>query len=223
MNGMDRVDMALTALRGAGIRAERGFHLQKLPALQSTMTAVTVENTGVRQTELAATVYGPKGPVCEGMAQLVAEVLRNQGAVCRVRACRFDGASNLFSTKVTVHWKEKLLNRVRVGDRTLEYVTDLSAVQTRQVQQVVDGQTGLEEVVKGEKVWTLAIQEWLPYREQVDTETDGAFSICVEHETWMETYPQCHWLSITVEESDGGILRKRIARSWEERIVTRKE
>jgi hypothetical protein len=35
----------------------------------------------------------------------------------------------------------------------------------------------------------------------------------------VETYPDCYWLSITLEENGGGLLRKRIARSWTERIV----
>ena len=46
-----------------------------------------------------------------------------------------------------------------------------------------------------------------------------AFTLRVKHENCTEIYPECYWLSITLEEGDGGLIRKRIARSWTERII----
>lgn len=87
------------------------------------------------------------------------------------------------------------------------------------IQQLKDEETGQTHVVNEEVVWTIAVQEQLPFREVIEVEGKGAFTLTVTHENYVEIYPNCYWLSITLEENGAGLLRKRIARSWTERIV----
>lgn len=209
---MYRANTAVNILKSAGISASRGYPEGMIPHLEGVMVAVTVENAGRRQTELAVTAFGPRGQECEEKAQQAADALGNKGFVCRVGACRFDGISSLFSVQITALWMETLHNRVLIGETIVSHATEFSAVQTRQVQQE-------EQVVQGEKVWTLALQEWLPYAEPVTPDESGAFNLKVMHENCTEIYPDCYWLSITLEEGDGGLVRKRIARTWKERII----
>jgi hypothetical protein len=121
--------------------------------------------------------------------------------------------------KVRAVWKLTLHNRVLVDDKILSYATAFSAVQTRQVQLVEDTATGSMRPQQGEKVWTLAVQEWLPFREPVTADQQEAFLLRVMHENCTEVFPDCRWISITLEEGDGGLVRKRIARTWAERII----
>ncbi len=216
------VDNALNALRAAGIRAERGFPAAQAPALQDAMVAVTVEASDQKQIVLAATVYGPAaqgGQVCEELAQQAAQVLREKRARCQVDSCRFDGESGLFSVKITANWLKTVHNYIQVDNVALAFVTDFSAVQTRQVQQVTDPETGEKSVVNEEVIWTVAIQELLPFSAGMDVDHKESFTLRVWHDTFREFYPECYWLSITLEEVDGGLMRKRIARSWTERII----
>lgn len=213
MTAIGRVKTAVNALKAAGISATRGYPDGVIPQLEGVMAAVTVESSDQRQTELAVMLYGPKGQECEQTAQQAAEILRDKGFICRTGCCDFDGASNLFSVKVRTLWMETLHNRVMIADAVLPYATAFSAVQTRQVQQ------GEEAVVQGERVWTLAVQEWLPFGEAVTEDEGGAFTLKVLHESCTEIFNDCYWLSITLEEGDGGLVRKRIARTWKERII----
>ncbi len=219
---MRYVDNAVQALQGAGIRAHRGFPDGLAPALSGPVVAVTVEQSDQKQLVLAATVYGPGaqgGRVCEELAQQAAQVLRGARAACQVEGCRFDAESGLFSVKVTAKWRNSLQCIVQVDHDSLAYVTEFSAVQTRQVQQVEDPDTGEVSVVNEEVIWTVAIQELLPFTEGMEVDHKEAFTLRVRHESFTEFYPECYWLSITLEEVDGGLLRKRIARSWTERII----
>ncbi len=219
---MRYVDNAVAALHEAGIRAERGYPAARIPALTGPVVAVTVEHSDQKHTCLAATVYGPAeqgGQVCESLAQTVAEVLREKRARCKVDNCHYDEESGLFSVKVSASWLESLRNTIQIDNATLAYATEFSAVQTRQVQQVTDPETGKKSVVNEEVIWTVAIQELLPFREVMVVDHKASFTLQVKHDNCTEIYPECYWLSITLEEGDGGLIRKRIARSWTERII----
>lgn len=219
---MKRVAYTLEALQDAGIRAERGFPGQMAPAITGPVAAVTVEHSDQKKIVLAVTVYAPGnqgGRICEELAQTVADVLRGKRGICQVGNCGFDAQSGLFSVKVTAEWRESLHNSVQIDNVTLSYATDFSAVQTRQVQQVTDAETGEKRVVNEEVIWTVAIQELLPFREVMVVDHKEAFTLRVKHDGCTEIYPACYWLSITLEEGDGGLIRKRIARSWTERII----
>lgn len=219
---MRYVDNAVSYLLDAGIRTGRGYPAEKIPALTGPVAAVTVEYSNQKQTQLAVTVYGPGvqgGQVCEEMAQTVAQVLREKRARCEVNSCRYDAESGLFSVKVTACWLKSLHNTIQIDNATLAYATEFSAVQTRQVQQVTDSETGEKSVVNEEVIWTVAIQELLPFREVMVVDHKASFTLRVKHENCTEVYPECYWLSITLEEGDGGLIRKRIARSWTERVI----
>jgi hypothetical protein len=219
---MRYVSNAITALQDGGIRAERGYPAEIVPHLTGPVVAVTVEGSDQKQVLLGATVYGPGnqgGQACEELAQTVAQVLRQKRARCQVGDCHYDGESGLFSVKVTACWLEGLHNMVQIDNVILAYATEFSAVQTRQVQQVTDPQTGEKSVVNEEVIWTVAIQELLPFREIMVVDHKESFTLRVKHENCTEIYPECYWLSITLEETDGGLIRKRIARSWTERVI----
>lgn len=223
---MKRVEYTVEALRDAGIRTERGFPGALIRAINSPVAVVTVEHSDQKQIRLAVQVYGPGdqgGRVCEEVAQTVAAVLREKRGRCQVGSCGFDSESGLFCVKVTAIWLQSLHNAIQIDSVTLAYATEFSAVQTRQVQQVKDAETGQVSVVNEEVIWTVAIQELLPFREVMEVDHKGSFTLRVKHEHCTEIYPECYWLSITLEEGDGGLIRKRIARSWTERIVESEE
>lgn len=222
MGALRQVENAVQALKNVGIRAERGFPGVLSPAITEPVVAVTVEYSDLKKTRLAATVYGPGhtgGSVCEDLAQRVAELLRQKRGICQVGDCGFDPESGLFSVKVTALWLESLHNTVQIDDATLVYSTDFSAVQTRQLQQVTDPDTGEKRGVSEEVIWTVEIQEFLPFWEVMVVDHKESFTLRVKHENCTEIYPECYWLGITLEEGDGGLIRKRIARSWTERII----
>lgn len=219
MSVSTNMKMAINALKAAGIPVQRGYPDGKLPSLRQPEAAITIERSDTKQTELAVWIFSPIAVTCEDTAQIAADALRKQRAFCQVEKCQYDGRSNLFSVKIQAVWQEKLINQLKLNQNVIVYATEFSAVQTRQVQQLKDEETGQTQVVNEEVVWTIAVQEQLPFREVIEVEGKGAFTLTVTHENYVEIYPNCYWLSITLEENGAGLLRKRIARSWTERIV----
>lgn len=223
MGVMDKVTSVVSALQDAGIRADRGYPSKMMIVPESPIVTVTVDASSQKETVLAVTVYGPAdqgGRVCEELAQTTAEVLRGQKARCDVGPCRYDPDTGLYALPLLATWKNFSHNVVRIDGEMLAYVTDFSAVQTRQVEPVTDEETGQVNVVNEEVIWTVAVQELLPFSEVMEVDPMDAFTLSVVHDNCTETYPECYWLSITLEETDGGLIRKRIARSWVERTVT---
>lgn len=211
--------MATNALQAVGIPVQRGYPAAKIPPLSQPEAAITIQQSDLKRTELAVWICGPIAAACEDTAQTAADALRQQRAFCQVEACQFDGKSGLFSVKIQAVWQESLTNQLKLDKNVMVYATEFSAVQTRQVQQVKDEETGQTQVVNEEVVWTIAVQEQLPFREVIEVEGKESFTLTVTHENYVEIYPECYWLSITLEENGAGLLRKRIARSWTERIV----
>lgn len=219
MDVSDQLTMTIQLLTTAGIPAQRGYPDGMLRPLRQPAAAVTVERADLKEIVLAVWICGPVAADCEDTAQVAADTLRRRLAFCQVEDCRFDGKSGLFSVKIQALWKGRLVNQLKLNKDVLVYATEFSAVQTRQVQQVTDEETGKIRVVNEEVIWTIAVQEQLPFREAIAVEDKEAFTLTVTHENYVEIYPQCYWLSITLEENGAGLLRKRIARSWTERIV----
>lgn len=219
---MNRLNHTVTALQNAGFRADCGYPGKLVQVPDSPIITVTIERSSQKEIVLAVTIYGPPelgGQICEELAQEVAATLRGLAARCEVGICQFEDASGLFRLKVLATWKKNLHNRVRIDGQSLVYANEFSAVQTRQVEKVVDEETGQEQVINEEVIWTVAVQELLPFSQAMEVDHKEAFTLSVVHENCVETYPECYWLSITLEETDGGLIRKRIARSWTERIV----
>ena len=121
--------------------------------------------------------------------------------------------------RVLTWWMPGGQDAVQIDHATMVYATEFSAEQNRQVKQVADAQTGEKRVVSEEVIWTLTLEEVLPFRETIADDTKEPFTLSVQHDNCREIYPECYWLSITQEETDGGLMRKRIARSWAERII----
>ncbi len=214
-----RLTTAINALSAEGIVTERGYPDRNIRVPNLPAAAITVERADGRETVLAVWICGPMAAACEDTAQVAAKALRQKLAFCQVEACRFDEKSGLFSVKIQALWKENLVNTIRLNQDVLAYATEFSAVQTRQVQQVTEEETGEVQAVNEEVIWTIALQEQLPFEEARSVENETPFALTVYRQTHMEIYPDCHWLSITLEENGAGLLCKRIARSWSERVV----
>lgn len=205
-----------------GIFTRRGHPNVKLQIPDKPVAILTLENADDKQTVLAVHIFcniSIGGATCEDTAQTAAEALRHAGAMCQVEKCQFDNRSNLFSVKIQATWKEGLAYTVKLEDKVLEYATEFSAVQNRQVSREFDPETNVETVHNDELIWTIAIQEQLPEYFILEDEREEAFTLSVYHNTYMEVFHHCYWLSITLEENEAGILRKRIARSWSNRIL----
>lgn len=222
MDVITRIQDAVVALRAGGLRADWGYPQGWQATPESAVVAVSVAHSDPQETALKVWVLGPAaqgGRTCEDLAQTAAQILRAQNARCTVGECHFDEETGLFMVQILAVWQESLPCSIRIGQTLLANVTDFSAVQNRQVTRVTDEETG-EITLVGEMVsWTVTIRERLPVGEIAAVEAADGFTLTVTGENGVETYPQCYWQSITLEQSADGLIRQRVAKSWEERVV----
>lgn len=222
MDVISRIESTVAALRAGGVHADRGFPQGMQTGLTEPVVAVSVEHSDRQESVLKARICGPAaqgGRVCEDLAQTVAQLLRGENAHCEVGSCRFDGDTGLFTVEVLAAWQVFLADPVKIDGKVLAYVTELSAVQTRQVAQAADEETGVVTIVNEADGWTLSVTEWLPLGENAAVDQNEPFTLTVHRENCVETYASCYWTSITLEETNSGLIRKRVAKSWEERVV----
>lgn len=222
MDVITRINDVTAALQAGGLRADRGYPAQCQSMPSSPVVTVTVAYSNEKETALQVCVLGPMtlgGRVCEDLAQTAAQLLRETDACCRVGGCRFDEEMRLFAVDIVAVWQEYLTDRVMIGDEALEYVTDISTEHTRQVAQVTDEETGLTVLMNETVGWTVTVWELLPFDTEIGEDAQEAFTLKIIRESGTETYPQCYWTSITLEKSDNGRLRKRVAQSWSERVT----
>lgn len=217
-----RIDQTVAALRVGGIRAGRGFPQGMQAVLEEPVVAVSVDHTDRQETVLkvricAAAALG--GRACEDLAQTVARLLHSENAHCEVGSCRFDGETGLFGVEVLAVWQEFVADPVKIDEKLLPYVTDFSAVQTRQVAKVADEETGVISIVNEAEGWTVTVKERLPLGETAAVDQTEPFTLTVHRENGVETYASCYWISIALEETNCGLRRTRIAKSLAERVV----
>lgn len=219
---ISQVNAVVAALRAAGIRADRGNGQALQPTIQSAVAAVSVAHADEQEQKLKVCILAPAeqgGRVCEELAQTTASLLRQQNASCTVGPCQFDGEMGLFVVEILAAWQLFLESQVFVDQQKLPYVTELSAAQTRQMEAFTNGETGESTVVRKAKGWEVTIQELLPVGATAAVEPMEAFTLKVMRKGWVETYPDCYWSSILLQDTQTGILRRRTAVSWSERTV----
>lgn len=105
--GCDVVGDAILYLHVGGIWARRGYPGRLMSHITNAVVAVNVHKVTPEGTTVVAEVCAPmnKGvATCENMADRVAEIWVEKGAVVTYGGHRFDGKSGLYQTSVYGYW-----------------------------------------------------------------------------------------------------------------------
>ena len=107
----EKIRQVLEALQRAQIRSIRGYPGGKISAVREPVAAVSLEEYTERFLTLAVDVYSPMeldGSACEETALNIADVLKENMAVCTVGKCGFSKTMGLFAVRVLAKWHRKL-------------------------------------------------------------------------------------------------------------------
>lgn len=105
--GCDVVGDAILYLHIGGIWARRGYPGRLMPHITDAVVAINVDKVTPEGTTVVAEVCAPmtKGVfACEDMADRVAQIWAEKGAVVTYGGHRFDGKSGLYQTSVYGYW-----------------------------------------------------------------------------------------------------------------------
>ncbi len=222
---MGCIESAVTALREAGIRVERGFLKGLQPTLTGPACVLRVHKCSREQTVLALDMYCPASMgamACENAAAGAAEILRQQGGDCTLGECSYDSAVRLLTLRVLAAWNTPaggITCRVSVDGTVLSGLTGFSARKTAQNVQISSiGARGIT-VRQESSCWDLTVEELLPAGQEDSALDQMGFVLRVIRDGCTEVYTHCWWQSIRRQETPQGVKQIRVARSWGERSV----
>ncbi len=236
--GLTKINQAISALTGAGLRADRGFPGEKKPALTAPAVTVGIHRCTGESVILAATVFvAPEqgGSLCEDTAQQVVGVLEGLGALCTQEACQYDRTWGLLSVKVLAAWEQASGNSgggssgsgtaalgctVTADGQTLSYVTGVKAEHKADLHPI--GAVGVGTVVTRWEVtyWDITVEELLPLSQRPEEIGIQDFDLYIRRAGGTEKYTTCSWISVRREDTPQGVKQVRVARTWEEREIT---
>lgn len=207
--GKSIVTQVIDALTAAGIRAERGFPGQKMPALTAPGAAVSLEaldqdagTVTVQTAVLCPAVLG--GGVCEDTAVLVCRVLGALGARCVQGSCRHVSLTELLQVDVSAVFRgqegEDGFSRLSVtaGGTTLPWAEEFRSWRSG------DDTTALTSAV-----WKFRLEERLPPDAAEGSAPAEPFTLVVTRDGGTETYSGCALTFCRQETTAAGLYRIR--------------
>lgn len=218
--GFSKLNEVVQALEAGGLRAQRGFPVEVMPDLKGTVAAVQLESITPEQTKVAVYVLSPLGGrACEYGAQLAATALESNGAVYSVEACAFDKETGLFICRVIGTWNTSTDCVVRIENKNLEHLRSVSVKRSVSRELVLDWDT--EEMVEEctDQGWNITMEELLPADSMPQADLQEEFTLYIFRTNGYERYNNCRWMQISLESVANGLLRTRVARTWEDRQV----
>lgn len=216
------IDGAVEALEEIGIQAGRGYPGTKIPLVYSPVVTVSLEEYTEHTLTLAADVFVAAeqgGSECEETAMKVAGVLTEKMAVCSVGACKYSGQTGLFTVRVLARWYRELDYAVKIDDVAIAYVTSCCAEKATVRLPYVDATTGETLVTVSGSEWNITVTDIWPLNEKMQPETAETFTLFVMRPGGLEAYPGCMWTQITLEETPAGVLRTRVAKTTQDRVI----
>lgn len=214
----DTLDLAVNAVKLAGLMANRGYPGTAMAEIDEPVVAVNVEKVTREETTLAARVCAPGflgGTACEDGAWQVIQAWTAAGGTCRQESCTYDGESDLFCVEVLGTWTAPVAMRVTLAGNELKYVTAIQAQQTTQWNR--RGFMGEEPVATAESLgWTVTLEEHLPSGDDME-EAPEPFALVIFDGNRRDCYENCVWTSIRQENRADGIWLVRTCHTWEER------
>ena len=103
--GIELIHETIHALQQAGIPAQRGLPVGKIPCITAPVAAVCIDKIEPSIVTLAVRICTSAksgGAACEDAALQAAQALGQIGAVYQIRNVEFDGKSGLFGITVLV-------------------------------------------------------------------------------------------------------------------------
>ena len=129
------------------------------------------------------------------------------------------GPSGLFTVRVLARWNRELGYDVMIDQKAIGYVTACTAVRNTAQFPYVDGSTGDTILTVTGGTWDVTVTDLWPLGQKMEQERTDEFTLFVMRPSGAEAYPGCKWIKHTLEETPAGVLRTRVARTTQERVM----
>ena len=223
MTVIDRIEAVIAALQAQNIPAQRGYSGRVIAAVYAPKTAVRLYRCTEGEETVAVDIFGPTAQgaaACEALAAQVQTVLRRMMAEVTVGACEFQKDSGLFALQVQGKWRIGPKCVVKIDDQSMENILECRAAQENTALSYVDSQSGEIITTVTKREWTITIVDIWPAGKKMDVDTTEPFALSIHREGGTESYANCRWSTILLEETKAGVMRTRVARTYHQRVIS---
>lgn len=208
------VDSVIDRLNKAGLAAQKAYPDGAMPNISQAQFAVNLEKLDytARSATVLVTVMVPVsqgGCACESAAVRAGAALEAMGGVVVQEECRFNAYADayyirvlgtFYGTSVMDTWSTASEFSVELNETVLPNAVSFRA------EQAVDQVTGTP---LSTAVWTFRLEEKFGWGEgPLPAPTDN-FSVTVLRSSGMETYEECTWTSVQLEDTATGLRQIR--------------
>lgn len=224
---MGILERVLRKLRQAGFSAEYAYSGKKHTAVTEPVAAVHMGelDRGACQISVAVSILCPAGmggTACEEAGLRAVEALHEDGAVCTMQGCKYDGLTRSFSVAIVAVYsmavsgaeQGELGFSVSIDGKTLPYAMEFTAEEQHKHElRFCMGEREPKAVSLGHGGWNICLVELIPAGGEEAAEQTGSFSIQIDGQHGKELYRECVWTSVKREFTRQGLkcTRKGIA------------
>jgi len=217
---MKIITNVMEALLAAGLSAREAYSGEQMPHITAPCATVSLEKLDhtARKATVLVTVIVPMaqgGSVCQSEAVKAGQVMEQMGGICVQEECRFHGYAQAYYIRVlgtfsggTVmeQWSQTSDFTVKLGNNILTQAVSFQA------EQAVDEVTGTP---LSTEVWSFRLVEEYGRGEAPPPTPEEPFTMTVARSMGTETYNECVWTSVQLENTATGLrqIRKGVAKS----------
>lgn len=208
------VNSVIEALNKAGLPAQTAYPGAAMPNITQAQMAVNLEKLDytARSATVLVTVMVPVelgGGACEAAAIQAGTVLEKLGGIVVQEECRFNAYADayyirvlgtFYGSVVMEGWNAASEFTVELNETELEHAVSFRA------EQAVDEVTGTP---LSTAVWTIRLEEKFGWGEGPLPSPAEPFSVTVFRDSGMESYNECRWISIQLEDTPTGLRQVR--------------
>ena len=217
---MKIIENVLTALQEAGLNAGKAYRGDQMPHVTAAYAAVSLEKLehSARKATVLVTVLVPMeqgGSVCQEKAVIAGRAMETLGGVCVQEECRFHGYAqayyirvlgSFYAGAVMDEWSKTSDFTVVLGSQTVSNAVSFQA------EQALDDATGTP---LSTAVWSFRLVEEYGWGEAPKPEPQEPFTMSIRRSAGTETFSECSWTSIQMENTATGLrlVRKGVAKN----------
>lgn len=217
---MKIIENVLAALKAAGLNAGEAYRGDQMPHVTDAYAAVSLEKLEhtARKATVLVTVLVPMaqgGSLCQSKAVIAGQAMEELGGACVQEECQFHGYAQAYYVRVLGvfyggavmdEWADTSDFTVVLGSQTISNAVSFQA------EQAVDEATGTP---LSTSVWSFRLEEEYGRGEAPKPEPMEPFSMTVKRSTGTETFAECSWTSVQLENTATGLrlVRKGVAKS----------
>ena len=212
--GSVTLDSLIRVLGSHNVRAGRAYPAEEITRVLSPVAALSLDsaNQEKRTVTVLAEILGPQemgGSACQELAAEVCEILKQEGALCRMGSCKFISKGNLFRVPVWAVFRDEPDYHISVEERPLPNVCGFVAWQ--------EAEGEILEVTS--LPWYFRLEEFFPWGTMDTLGTGDSFILRFYHGGIKEDFEGCQWLKRTRTAEADGIrqVREGLAMS---RVIT---